>query len=95
MGFVLQIFAAPNAERLVVNELFSHAADKGFAGMKGHVQPEFLDALVRQRSILLRRRATVVHTRNHELLPPLLNGDALLTGLAAEAWCRLVGDEFS
>lgn len=94
MGVVLQILAAPNAERLVVDELFAHAADKGFSGMSGHVQPELLDALVRQRAILLRRRATVVHTRNPELLPPLLSGDAWLTGLAAEAWCRLVGDEF-
>lgn len=95
IGTVLQILAAPNAERLVVDELFAHAVDKGMAGMTGRVQPEHLDALVRQRSILLRRGATVVHSRKRELLPPLLGGDALVTGLAAEAWCRLVGHEFS
>jgi hypothetical protein len=95
IGTVLQIFSAPNAERLVVAELFAHAADKGMAAMTGRVQPEHLDALVGQRAILLRRGATVVHTRNRELLAPLLTGDALVTGLAAEAWCRLVGHEFS
>lgn len=95
-AFVLQQFAEPKAERLVVNSLFSHAAHRGFAAVRGRVQPEFLDALVRQRALMFRRSATVVHTRNQALLAALTGGsEALITGLAAEAWARLIGDEFS
>lgn len=95
IAFAPQIFAEPNAERLVVNGLLSHTAARGFSAVRGRVQPEFLDALVRQHSIVFRRSATVVHTRNEDLRGALLAGNALITGLAAEAWARLIGDEFS
>jgi hypothetical protein len=51
--------------------------------------------LVRQHSLLFRRSAAVMHTRNDELRTALLDGSALITGLAAEAWTRLIGDDFS
>lgn len=95
VAFVLQVFAEPDAERLVVNSLVHHAAASGFAALRGRVQPEFLDALARQKSILFRRSGTVVHTRNDRLRTSLLTETALLTGLAAEAWTKLIGEEFS
>ena len=95
IGTVLQILSAPNAERIVIAEMFAHAVEKGMAAMTGAVQPEHLDALAGLHSILVRRGATVVHSRNRDFLPPLLSADALMTGLAGEAWCRLVGHEFT
>jgi hypothetical protein len=95
IAFALQLFAEPKFERLVVGNLLSHIAARGFSAVRGRVQPEFLDALVRQHSLLFRRSAAVMHTRNDELRTALLDGSALITGLAAEAWTRLIGDDFS
>jgi hypothetical protein len=95
VAFALQLLAEPNAERLVVNSLLSHVEARGFSAVRGRVQPEFLDALVRQQSLMFRRSAAVIHTRNNDLRAALLEGNALITGLAAEAWSRLIGEEFS
>ncbi len=95
IAFALQLFAEPQAERLVVNNLLTHVAARNFSAIRGRVQPEFLDALVRQQSLMFRRSAAVIHTRNDGLRAALLDGNALITGLAAEAWTRLIGDEFA
>jgi hypothetical protein len=95
VAFVLQFFAEPGAERLVVDDLLAHAMANGFSAVRGRVQPEFLDALVRQNSLLFRRSATVVHTRKEALRAALLGDSALITGLAAEAWTKLIGEDFS
>lgn len=95
IAFALQLFAEPKSERLVVGNLLSHVAARGFSAVRGRVQPEFLDALVRQHSLLFRRSAAVMYTRNDHLRTALLDGSALITGLAAEAWTRLIGDDFA
>jgi hypothetical protein len=95
IAFALQLLAEPQAERLVVNNLLTHVAARNFSAIRGRVQPEFLDALVRQQSLMFRRSAAAIHTRNDDLRAALLDGNALITGLAAEAWTRLIGDEFA
>jgi hypothetical protein len=94
-AFVLQLFAEPGAERLVVDDLLAHAMATGFSAVRGRVQPEFLDALARQNALLFRRSATVIHTRKEHLRASLLDDSALITGLAAEAWTKLIGEDFS
>lgn len=95
-AFVLQLLAEPGAERPVVDDLLAHAAASGFSAVRGRVQPEFVDALVRRKSLMLRRSAAVMHTRNETLKAALLGGgDALITGLAAEAWTKLIGEDFA
>jgi hypothetical protein len=89
---VLQLFAIAGAERLVVDNMLTHAAATGFAAVRGRVQPEFLDSLVRQRSLMFRRAATVIHTRDQSLRALLLGEGALITGLAAEGWSKLMGE---
>jgi hypothetical protein len=95
IAFVLQLLAEPGAERLVVDDLLRHATANGFAAVRGRVQPEFLDALVRQNSLLFRRSATVMHTRKATLRGAMLGDSALITGLAAEAWSKLIGEDFA
>jgi hypothetical protein len=95
VAFVLQLFATRGAERLVVDDLLRHATASDFSAVRGRVQPEFIDALVRQNSLLFRRSATVVHTRKEALRTSLLGDSALITGLAAEAWTKLIGEDFS
>ena len=95
VAYVLQFLAEPGAERLVVDNLLRHAQASEFSAVRGRLQPEFLDALVRQRAMLFRRPATVVHTRSKSLHAALAGEGTLLTGLAAEGWTKLIGEEFS
>lgn len=91
VAYVLQMFAEPGAERMVVDSVLSQAESIGFCAVCGRLQPEFLDALARQRSLMFRSSATVVHTRDRRLSTALLSEGALVTGLAAESWSKLAG----
>ena len=44
--------------------------------------------------IFFHRSATIVRARDPELVSAIDAGDAFITGLAAEAWTRLIGDVF-
>lgn len=93
-GFVLQILAYPQHQPAVVASLLARAASDGCVAIRGRAQPELLDALIRQQAVLFNRSSTVVHSRHPELIESLRGGNALITGLAAEAWTRLIGGQF-
>jgi len=95
IAFVLQLLAEPGSERLVVDNLLAHAEANGLSAVRGRLQPEFLDALVRQKSFLFRRSATVIHTKSASLQAAFGGPSALISGLAAEGWTKLIGEEFS
>ena len=94
IGFVLQVFAEPEHQFAVVNSLLARAASDGCVAIRGRTQPELLDPLIRFKALLFQRSATVVYAKDQELIRSLCAGDALITGLAAEAWTRLIGGEF-
>ena len=94
IGFVLQIFAEPEHEFAVVASLLARAASDGCVAMRGRTQPELLDPLIRSKALLFQRSSTVVHAKDRDLTQSLRLGDALITGLAAETWTRLIGGEF-
>ncbi len=48
-----------------------------------------MNALLRHGSMFFHRSSTIV------LLHAIDSGDALVTGLAGEAWTRLIGDRFA
>ena len=73
--------------------LSEHGSEGKF--VRSETIPEFLDALVRQKSMLFRRSATVIHTRSASLQTAFAGPNALISGLAAEGWTRLIGEEFS
>lgn len=93
-AFVLQILADPQHQAAVVASLLARAASDGCVAIRGRAQPELLDALIRQQAVLFNRSSTVVHSRHPELIESLRVGNALITGLAAEAWTRLIGGQF-
>jgi hypothetical protein len=93
-GFVLQILAEPEYRFAVVASLLARAASDGCVAIRGRAQPELLDPLIRSHALLFQRSSTVIHSKNHELIDTMRTGDALITGLAAEAWTRLIGGEF-
>lgn len=94
IAFVLQILARPKFVEPVIDDLLRHAADLGCVAVRGRTQPELVDPLLRRRVVMLHRSSTVVHTRDPEIAAAIGAGDALLVGLVAESWSRLIGDTF-
>ncbi len=78
----------------VVESLFAHAFAQGFVGLKGRTQPEITDTLLRHRCVLRHAGSMVVHSRQPELIDVIRCGDAMISGLVAESWTRLIGGDF-
>lgn len=94
VGFVLQMLAALGAEEAVVDDLLADARRRGAVAVRGRVQPEFSDVLLRRRAFFLHAASTVVHSRRADLVSVIAGGEALITGLAGESWSRLIGGMF-
>ncbi|MCB1497232.1 MAG: hypothetical protein KDJ86_15695 [Bauldia sp.] len=95
IAFVLDIFAAPKAAEEVVDDLIADAWRRGAIAVRGRVQPELADLLLRRKAVFVHASSMVVHTRRAELLAAIHSGDALITGLAGETWSALIGGLFS
>ncbi|SDB07685.1 hypothetical protein [Bauldia litoralis] len=94
VAFVLDIFAAPKSAERVVDDLFADAKRRGAVAIRGRVQPEFADLLLRRRAVFLHASSMVVHARRGDLFAPIHGGEALITGLAGESWSALIGGLF-
>ncbi|MCB1488536.1 MAG: hypothetical protein KDJ88_13915 [Bauldia sp.] len=94
IAFVLDIFAAPKAAEDVVDDLIADAWRRGAVAVRGRVQPELADLLLRRKAIFVHSSSMVVHTRRADLLAAIHSGDALITGLAGETWSAVVGGMF-
>jgi len=95
IGWVLQILARPERTQAVIESLLAHAYRHGSVAVRGRAHPRLMNALLRRGAVFFHRSATVVHSADGELLDAVLSGDALVTGLAGEAWTRLIGDGFA
>lgn len=95
IGFVLQMLALSKHEFSVVSSVLARAAADGCTAVRGRAQPEFLDGLMRHHALMFHRASMVVHTKDKDLSQTLRTGDGLVTGLAAEAWARMIGGVFS
>ena len=79
----------------MIESLLAHAYRHGSVAVRGRAHPRLMNALLRRGAVFFHRSATVVHSADGELLDAVLSGDALVTGLAGEAWTRLIGDGFA
>jgi hypothetical protein len=95
IAWVLQVLAPPDSVAAVVDDLFAHAARQGCAAVRGRTHPALLDALLRRKCLMLHRASTMLNVRDPELLRAVRAGEALLNGLAGEAWNRLIGGDFT
>ncbi len=95
VGRVLQIMARPDAAGRVVESLLNHAYANGCVALRGRSHPQITGILMRRKSLFYCLSSTVVHSKNRDLLAPIRSGDALITGLAGEAWTRIIGGEFT
>jgi len=95
VAWVLQLLARPEAIGPVLDNLLANALARGCVGVRGRSQARLLDALQRRQCMFFHRSATVVHSHDAELVAAIRGGEALVTGLAGDAWTRLIGDTFT
>lgn len=95
IAWVLQILAVPECIDAVLESLLTNAFRNGCVAVRGRTHPRLMNSLLRRGSLFFHRCSTVVHSTDAELLHAIDSGDALVTGLAGEAWTRLIGDKFA
>lgn len=95
VGRVLQLLAAPGAAGEVIDCLLREAEEAGAVGVRGRAMPQLMDAMLVRNCLFLHRASTVYHTKERDLAAAIEGGSALITGLAAESWTRLVGGDFN
>ncbi|QEL25207.1 hypothetical protein FQV39_23365 [Bosea sp. F3-2] len=91
---VLQILAVPAQAGAVIDCLIGDAARRGAAGLRGRTQPALLEAMLGRRVAFTQPAATVVHSRDKDLVNLFLSSQGFFNGLAGENWGRLAGGRF-
>jgi len=94
IAFVLQVFAAEKAAASVIDDLVADAYRRGAAAVRGRVQPELADVLLRRRAVFVHSSSLVVRSQRPDILAAIHAGDALITGFACESWSSLIGGVF-
>jgi len=90
---VLQIHAREDAERAVLDHLFSHAWQRGAAAIEGRMEPRLARGLG-QRHCLFQTSSvhSLIHSRDAALLASFARGDAFFSRLEGEWWMRFFGE---
>jgi hypothetical protein len=91
---VLQILATKGREGAVIDRAIMFATELGAVAVRGRTQPVLLEPLMERRAVFLPAYASVIYTRDTEVLRHFREGTAFFTGLAGENWMRLNGDNF-
>lgn len=94
VGYVLQVFARPDAREIVIDRLLDHAYRHQCIALRGRSTADLQDTLMRRQALFVHRSSLTVHSKDADLLKALRTDDALITGLAGESWTRLIGDTF-
>ena len=94
VAFVLQVLAAPKAREAVVDDLLADASRRGAVAVRGRVQPDLADVLLRRHAVFVHSSSTVVRSGRKDLLSMIQAGEAMITGLACESWSGLIGGFF-
>lgn len=96
VAYVLQVMASPDAAGIVLDSLLEHAYQDRCVAVRGRAHSRYIDELFSRDCIFFNRGSVVVHSRNADVIEAARSGDALMTGLAGEAWTRIAGgDVFS
>lgn len=89
---VLQLVAARNSIRQVLDQLFFHAWRLGSFAVSGRMDPEFSTDFSEERCLFsFSGPRMLVHSRRADLREAIQRGDAFLTRLEGEWWMRLQG----
>lgn len=90
---VLQVMASPDAAGIVLDSLLEHAHQNRCVAVRGRAHSRYIDELFSRDCIFFNRGSVVVHSRNADVIEAARSGDALVTGLAGEAWARIAGGD--
>jgi hypothetical protein len=93
-GRVLQVLARKGEAGAVIDHLFHDADRNGIAVLRGRSTPDVAEALLARATFFMHRAAMAIQPARGEFADAIVNGEALITGLAGESWTRLVGGEF-
>jgi len=89
---VLQLVAAKDSIRRVLDQLFFHAWRLGSFAISGRMDPEFANDFSEERCLFsFKGPRVLVHSRRADLREAIQRGDAFLTRLEGEWWMRLQG----
>ena len=91
---LLQAFAIPGKEGVVLDRLFGHAMAAGATAVHGRSIPMFHRQLMDRHAFFYPDQWTVVYARDPEVAQHFHAGTAFFTGLAGESWIRLNGNSF-
>jgi hypothetical protein len=94
VAWVLQIFAETAHVDPVLDMLTAHALKQGCIAARGRTTPALMNPLLLRGCMFFHRSSTVIRARDPKLLAAIASGDAMITGLAAEGWTRLLGGTF-
>lgn len=94
IAWVLHVLSRPNAAAPVVDNLLSHAFRQGCVAIRGRAHPGITDVLMRRKALFAYRSSLVAHSRDRDLMAAIRSENAMITGLAGEAWARIIGDTF-
>lgn len=91
---VLQILSRRGEQGKVVEDLLRHAHSLGCVAVRGKAQPGLNEHLMQRRAVFFCVASTIAASRHPTVITELRAGNALVTGLAGDAWSRLHGGRF-
>jgi hypothetical protein len=93
VAHVLQVMSSPESAGIVVDSLLEHAQQNRCVAVRGRAHSRYIDALFSRGCFFFNRGSVVVHSRRTDIIEAARSGDALMIGLAGEAWTRLAGGD--
>jgi hypothetical protein len=91
---LLQAFANPGREGIVIDKVMGDAMDRGAVALRGRSTPTFHRQLLDRYAFMVPHLWTIVYSKDPDVMPHFNAGTALFTGIAGENWIRLNGDRF-
>lgn len=93
VAHVLQLMSSPESAGIVLDGLFEHARQNRCVAVRGRTHNRYIDDLFSRGCFFFNRGTVVVHSRHPDVIEAARSGDALMIGLAGEAWTRIAGGD--
>ena len=93
VAHVLQVMTSLDAAGIVLDSLLEHAYQNRCVAVRGRAHSRYIEGLFWRDCIFFNRGSVVVHSRNADVIEVARSGNALMIGLAGEAWTRIAGGD--
>jgi hypothetical protein len=92
---VLQVAARPDDAGLVLDDLFSSAAERGAVAVTGRLEPHLVQAITDRPCIIRRSDGVLIHSNDPDVVRVALTGESFLSRLDGEWWMAPHLDRFA